>query len=178
MSQTLSASTLLAVPLAAAGRLGSCRCSGHCFRWQPNRTQGQPFADHPRRLHRLRYFRDDALQRRPRWRPFQPDALRVDGGRRSEDGTRLPCRWPHSHDDVRRDLRVADGAHLHPSATWRKTRATTASSPTSRCSPFSMLMLVMSNNMLQLFFGWEAVGLVSYLLIGFWFNRPTRSSRT
>lgn len=38
---------------------------------------------------------------------------------------------------------------------------------------FSMLMLVMSNNMLQLFFGWEAVGLVSYLLIGFWFKRPT-----
>ena len=37
---------------------------------------------------------------------------------------------------------------------------------------FSMLMLVMSNNMLQLFFGWEAVGLVSYLLIGFWFNKP------
>ena len=38
---------------------------------------------------------------------------------------------------------------------------------------FAMLMLVMSNNMLQLFFGWEAVGLVSYLLIGFWFNRPS-----
>lgn len=38
---------------------------------------------------------------------------------------------------------------------------------------FSMLMLVMSNNFLQLFFGWEAVGLVSYLLIGFWFERPT-----
>ncbi len=38
---------------------------------------------------------------------------------------------------------------------------------------FSMLMLVMSNNFLQLFFGWEAVGLVSYLLIGFWFNQPT-----
>jgi NADH-quinone oxidoreductase subunit L len=38
---------------------------------------------------------------------------------------------------------------------------------------FSMLMLVMSNNFLQLFFGWEAVGLVSYLLIGFWFRRPT-----
>ena len=38
---------------------------------------------------------------------------------------------------------------------------------------FSMLMLVMSYNMLQLFFGWEAVGLVSYLLIGFWFNKPT-----
>ncbi|MDR3452746.1 MAG: NADH-quinone oxidoreductase subunit L [Rhodoferax sp.] len=38
---------------------------------------------------------------------------------------------------------------------------------------FSMLMLAMSNNMLQLFFGWEAVGLVSYLLIGFWYTRPT-----
>jgi NADH-quinone oxidoreductase subunit L len=38
---------------------------------------------------------------------------------------------------------------------------------------FSMLMLVMSNNMLQLFFGWEAVGLVSYLLIGFWFKKQT-----
>ena len=38
---------------------------------------------------------------------------------------------------------------------------------------FSMLMLVMSNNFLQLFFGWEAVGVVSYLLIGFWFKRET-----
>lgn len=38
---------------------------------------------------------------------------------------------------------------------------------------FSMLALVMSNNFLQLFFGWEAVGLVSYLLIGFWFKRPS-----
>lgn len=38
---------------------------------------------------------------------------------------------------------------------------------------FSMLMLVMSNNFLQLFFAWEAVGLVSYLLIGFWYTRPT-----
>ncbi len=38
---------------------------------------------------------------------------------------------------------------------------------------FSMLMLVMSNNFLQLFFGWEAVGLVSYLLIGFWYTRES-----
>ncbi len=38
---------------------------------------------------------------------------------------------------------------------------------------FSMMMLVMANNFMQLFFGWEAVGLVSYLLIGFWYTRPS-----
>ena len=42
---------------------------------------------------------------------------------------------------------------------------------------FSMLMLVMSNNFMQLFFGWEAVGVVSYLLIGFWYTRPSGDLR-
>ena len=41
---------------------------------------------------------------------------------------------------------------------------------------FSMLMLVTTNNFLQLFFGWEGVGLVSYLLIGFWYNKPTANA--
>ena len=54
-----------------------------------------------------------------------------------------------------------------------RSRLSRASSRYISLFTFSMLMLVMANNFLQLFFGWEAVGLVSYLLIGFWFTRPT-----
>ena len=54
-----------------------------------------------------------------------------------------------------------------------KKSVTNASSAISFLFTFSMLMLIMSNNFVQLFFGWEAVGLVSYLLIGFYFKRPS-----
>ena len=78
---------------------------------------------------------------------------------------------------VRRDLRVADGARLHHRLHGTTTRATQRFFSYISLFTFSMLMLVMSNNFLQLFFGWEAVGLVSYLLIGFWYTRPTRDLR-
>ena len=76
-------------------------------------------------------------------------------------------------DDARRDVRVADGARLHDRLHGRRSRATQRFFCYISLFTFSMLMLVMSNNFLQLFFGWEAVGLVSYLLIGFWYTRPT-----
>ena len=63
--------------------------------------------------------------------------------------------------------------HRPPLASMADDPAQTASSRTSPLFIISMLMLVASNNFLQLFFGWEAVGLVSYLLIGTWFNGRT-----
>ncbi len=76
-------------------------------------------------------------------------------------------------DDGRRDLRVAVRARLHASATWRDDPGYQRFFAYISLFTFSMLMLVMSNNFMQLFFGWEAVGVVSYLLIGFWYTRPS-----
>ena len=66
---------------------------------------------------------------------------------------------------------------LFASATWRttRTRATAFFSYLSLFT-FSMLMLVTADNLLQLFFGWEGVGLCSYLLIGYWYDRPTANA--
>ena len=60
-----------------------------------------------------------------------------------------------------------------PSATWTRIEGYNRFFAYISLFTFAMLMLVMSNNLLQLFFGWEAVGLVSYLLIGFWYDKPT-----
>jgi NADH-quinone oxidoreductase subunit L len=79
---------------------------------------------------------------------------------------------PDRHDDGGGHLRVADGAHLHHRLHGGGPGYQRFFSYISLFT-FSMLMLVMSNNFLQLFFGWEAVGLVSYLLIGFWYKKPT-----
>ena len=78
---------------------------------------------------------------------------------------------------VRGHLRVADACTSTPSATWHDDPGYQRFFSYISLFTFSMLMLVMSNNFLQLFFGWEAVGLVSYLLIGFWYTRPTRDLR-
>jgi NADH-quinone oxidoreductase subunit L len=79
---------------------------------------------------------------------------------------------PVGADDDGGHLRVADGARLHHRLHARRPGYQRFFAYISLFT-FAMLMLVMSNNFLQLFFGWEAVGLVSYLLIGFWYKRPT-----
>ena len=79
-------------------------------------------------------------------------------------------------DDGGGDLRVAVRARLHHRLHARRPGYQRFFSYISLFT-FSMLMLVMSNNFMQLFFGWEAVGVVSYLLIGFWYTRPTRDLR-
>ena len=66
-----------------------------------------------------------------------------------------------------------DGAHLHHRLHGGRLPGYQRFFSYISLFTFSMLMLVMANNFLQLFFGWEAVGLVSYLLIGFWYTRPT-----
>ncbi len=91
---------------------------------------------------------------------FDARRLRVDGDRRFEDGGRLPDRLHHRHDDVRRDLRVADPATCTIGYMADDDGYNRFFSYILLFS-FSMLMLVMSDNLLQLFFGWEAVGLVS-----------------
>ena len=63
-----------------------------------------------------------------------------------------------------------------PSATWRTTSRSRASWPICQLFTFFMLMLVTANNFVQLFFGWEGVGLCSYLLIGFWYDRPAANA--
>ncbi len=66
-----------------------------------------------------------------------------------------------------------DGAHLHHRLHGRRRSGYQRFFSYISLFTFSMLMLVMANNFMQLFFGWEAVGVVSYLLIGFWYTRPT-----
>jgi NADH-quinone oxidoreductase subunit L len=68
---------------------------------------------------------------------------------------------------------MADDAHNWPKESLAGTNSYQRFFSYISLFTFSMLMLVMSNNFMQLFFGWEAVGLVSYLLIGFWSVRPT-----
>jgi len=98
--------------------------------------------------------------------------LHLDGGGWLEDGGGFLGGQLDGDDDGCGDLRFAHGAYLHHRLHGGRRRLRPIFCYISLFT-FSMLMLVMSNNLLQLFFGWEAVGLVSYLLIGFWFNKPS-----
>ena len=104
---------------------------------------------------------------------LQRAGLHLAGQRRRAHAGRLPDRPADRADDGGRHLRVAVRARLHRSATCTMTPGYQRFFTYISLFTFSMLMLVMSNNFMQLFFGWEAVGVVSYLLIGFWYTRPS-----
>ena len=113
MSQTLNASTLLAVPLAPLAGALLAGIFGTTFggNWIGRRLSHTlcilgVFVAFVISAMTLKSVALDGAR-------FNADHLRVDGGRRPEDGNRLPRRRPHGHDDVRGDLRVADGPHLH-----------------------------------------------------------------
>ena len=95
--------------------------------------------------------------------------MRVGG---AEDGDRLPGRRPDGDDDGVVTF-VSLMVHIYTIGYMADDPGYQRFFSYISLFTFSMLMLVMSNNFLQLFFGWEAVGLVSYLLIGFWYTRPT-----
>ena len=59
-----------------------------------------------------------------------------------------------------------------PSGTWRRIHTARVSFAYLSLFTFAMLMLVTADNLVELFFGWEGVGLMSYLLIGFWYQKP------
>ena len=107
-----------------------------------------------------------------RRRALQRHHLRVDGARQAGDGSRLPGRRPDRDDDVVVTF-VSLMVHVYTIGYMDGDPGYQRFFSYISLFTFSMLMLVMSNNFLQLFFGWEAVGLVSYLLIGFWFKKPT-----
>ena len=109
-------------------------------------------------------------------RRVQRARLHLARQRRLHAAGRLPDRPPDRDDDGGGDLRVAV-VHVYTIGYMPDDPGYQRFFSYISLFTFSMLMLVMSNNFLQLFFGWEAVGVVSYLLIGFWYTRPTRDLR-
>ncbi len=172
MSTTLSASTLLAVPLAPL--VGSLLAGilGTTFGGNVIGRRGCPHPDHPGRVDRLRVVGHDA-------------GRHVIGGARFNQTI---YEWM-TVGDLKMEIGfMVDGltammmcvvtfvslmVHLYTIGYMEEDAGYNRFFAYISLFTFSMLMLVMSNNLLQLFFGWEAVGLVSYLLIGFWFNKPT-----
>jgi NADH-quinone oxidoreductase subunit L len=129
-------------------------------------------AHHPRRAHRLRHLGHDAQERGGRRRPLQPDLYEwmVVGGLKMEVGFLVDGLTAMMMCVV---TFVSLMVHIYTIGYMEEDEGYNRFFAYISLFTFSMLMLVMSNNFLQLFFGWEAVGLVSYLLIGFWFTKPT-----